>query len=98
MALGVWAEKHWRWLVLIFWLVVAGYMLWERWDAIRLFALGGSQFVRKGTIPNHEPCYIVMNHQSLLDIPTVAIIGLRGDSAEADRAGHERAASGATRS
>ena len=40
MALGDWAEKHWRWLVLIFWLAVSAYMLWERWDYIRLFALG----------------------------------------------------------
>jgi len=40
MALGDWAEKHWRWLVLIFWLIVSAYMLWDRWDAVRLFALG----------------------------------------------------------
>ncbi|MGE0180338.1 MAG: AcrB/AcrD/AcrF family protein [Sphingomonas sp.] len=40
MALGDWAEKHWRWLVLLFWLLVSAYMLWDRWDAIRLFALG----------------------------------------------------------
>ncbi|MGQ0659780.1 AcrB/AcrD/AcrF family protein [Sphingosinicella sp.] len=40
MTLGDWAEKHWRWLVLVFWLAVCAYMLWERWDAIRLFALG----------------------------------------------------------
>ncbi len=40
MTLGDWAEKHWRWLVLIFWFVASAYMLWERWDAIRLFALG----------------------------------------------------------
>ena len=40
MTLGDWAEKHWRWLVLLFWLAASAYMLWERWDAIRLFALG----------------------------------------------------------
>lgn len=40
MTLGDWAEKHWRWLVLFFWLAVSAYMLWDRWDAIRLFALG----------------------------------------------------------
>jgi hypothetical protein len=40
MTLGDWAEKHWRWLVLVFWLAASAYMLWERWDAIRLFALG----------------------------------------------------------
>ncbi len=40
MDLGAWADKHWRWLTLIFWLAVAGYMLFDRWDAVRMFALG----------------------------------------------------------
>ncbi len=40
MTLGDWAEKNWRWLVLAFWLAVSAWMLWDRWDAIRIFALG----------------------------------------------------------
>jgi hypothetical protein len=32
--------RHWRALVLLFWLAAAGYMIWERWGAIRGFALG----------------------------------------------------------
>lgn len=33
-------EKHWRWWVLLFWLAVAGYTLFDRWAQIRGFALG----------------------------------------------------------
>src|ERR1043166_3148086 len=32
--------RHWRWWLLVFWLAVAAYMLWDRWDAISIFALG----------------------------------------------------------
>ena len=35
-----WAARHWRPLTLLFWLVVAGYMIFDRWGAIRGFALG----------------------------------------------------------
>ena len=33
-------DRHWRWCLVGFWLVVAAYMLWDRWGAIRIFALG----------------------------------------------------------
>jgi hypothetical protein len=33
-------DRHWRWCLVACWLVVAAYMLWDRWDAIRIFALG----------------------------------------------------------
>lgn len=33
-------DRPWRWWLLAFWLAVAAYMLWDRWDAIRIFALG----------------------------------------------------------
>ena len=33
-------DRHWRWWLLVFWLAVAAYMLWDRWDAISIFALG----------------------------------------------------------
>ena len=32
--------RHWRPLLLLFWLAVAAYMVFERWGAIRGFALG----------------------------------------------------------
>src|SRR4051812_48879262 len=33
-------DRRWRWWLLVFWLAAAAYMLWDRWDAIRIFALG----------------------------------------------------------
>jgi hypothetical protein len=33
-------DRHWRWFLLLFWLVIAGFMLEQRWGAIRVFALG----------------------------------------------------------
>ena len=40
MTLFGFLDRRWRWWLLAFWLVVAAYMLWDRWDAIRIFALG----------------------------------------------------------
>lgn len=33
-------ERHWRWWVLIFWLIVAGWSVYQRWAAIQGFGLG----------------------------------------------------------
>jgi hypothetical protein len=33
-------DRHWRWFLLLAWLVIAGFMLWDRWGLIRIFALG----------------------------------------------------------
>lgn len=33
-------DRHWRWLVLLWWLAVSAFMLYDRWGAIRIFALG----------------------------------------------------------
>jgi hypothetical protein len=33
-------ERHWRWWTLLFWLCVAGFLLYDRWGLIRIFALG----------------------------------------------------------
>src|SRR6185436_187877 len=33
-------DRRWRWFLLLAWLVVAGFMLWQRWSLIRVFALG----------------------------------------------------------
>jgi 1-acyl-sn-glycerol-3-phosphate acyltransferase len=36
--------------------------------------IGGGRVRRHGRIPTHEPVILVMNHQSLLDIPTVVLM------------------------
>ncbi len=33
-------DRRWRWWLLACWLAVAAYMLWDRWPAIQIFALG----------------------------------------------------------
>jgi hypothetical protein len=33
-------DAHWRWALILFWLGVAAYMLWDRYGLIRVFALG----------------------------------------------------------
>ncbi len=33
-------DRHWRWWLLLFWLAVAGFMVYARWGAIQGFALG----------------------------------------------------------
>jgi len=33
-------DRRWRWWLLAFWVLFAAYMLWDRWGAIRIFALG----------------------------------------------------------
>jgi 1-acyl-sn-glycerol-3-phosphate acyltransferase len=39
-----------------------------------LLALGGARFRRSGRIPTDGPVLIVMNHQSLIDIPTATLM------------------------
>jgi hypothetical protein len=34
-----WAARNWRWIVLLFWLGAAAWMLWSRWRGIHLFQL-----------------------------------------------------------
>jgi hypothetical protein len=40
MGLGDRLDRHWRWWLLLFWLVLAAYMIWDRYGLIRIFALG----------------------------------------------------------
>lgn len=40
----------------------------------RLLQLGGARFERSGRLPTAEPCLVLMNHQSLLDIITVVLM------------------------
>src|SRR5258708_6892433 len=39
-----------------------------------IIGAAGGRVARTGTIPTDEPCYVVMNHQSLLDIPTTVLM------------------------
>jgi 1-acyl-sn-glycerol-3-phosphate acyltransferase len=39
-----------------------------------LLQLGGARFKRTGRLPTGEPCLVLMNHQSLLDILTVVLM------------------------
>jgi hypothetical protein len=34
-----WSARHWRLVVLLFWLAIAAYMLWSRWRGITVFQL-----------------------------------------------------------
>ena len=38
--LNAWSERHWKLIVLLFWLGFAGYALFNKWGQIRGFALG----------------------------------------------------------
>ena len=42
--------------------------------ALGLLRLGGARYERRGEIPSDQPGIIVMNHQSLLDIPTAILM------------------------
>lgn len=41
---------------------------------LALMRAGGAKLRRTGTIPTHEPVLVLMNHQSLLDIPTAGLM------------------------
>lgn len=40
VAIGRWLDRHWKWVVVAAWLLFCLYYLWQRWNAIQLFALG----------------------------------------------------------
>ena len=42
---------------------------------LRILGWGGARFERRGVLPTTEPSYVVMNHQSQLDICTAAEMG-----------------------
>jgi 1-acyl-sn-glycerol-3-phosphate acyltransferase len=39
-----------------------------------LLQLGGARFKRQGALPTTQPCLVLMNHQSLLDITTIVML------------------------
>jgi 1-acyl-sn-glycerol-3-phosphate acyltransferase len=44
------------------------------WTVLGLLWMGGARYVRRGWVRTDEPGVIVMNHQSLLDIPTAVVM------------------------
>jgi len=85
LALVVWllVGDIWEWLVV--WAatrlrpskvdaIVAWYMKGMSRGILGLVRLAGGRARRAGRIPTVEPCYVVMNHQSLLDIPTAVLM------------------------
>lgn len=55
--------------------VMSRFMHLEAWAVLKFMEIGGARFRRAGHIPTGEPALILMNHQSLLDIPTAVIMG-----------------------
>jgi 1-acyl-sn-glycerol-3-phosphate acyltransferase len=54
--------------------LVAVYMKMMSGGILHLLRLGGARAARPHSLPTQEPSLILMNHQSLLDIPTVVLI------------------------
>jgi 1-acyl-sn-glycerol-3-phosphate acyltransferase len=55
--------------------VMSRFMHAEAWAVLKSMEVGGARFRRSGHIPTGEPALVIMNHQSLLDIPTAVFMG-----------------------
>lgn len=55
--------------------VMSRFMHLEAWTVLKSMEIGGAHFRRTGSIPTAEPALVLMNHQSLLDIPTAVFMG-----------------------
>jgi 1-acyl-sn-glycerol-3-phosphate acyltransferase len=54
--------------------ILAWYMKGMSNGIFAIIRAAGGRVARRGTIPTFQPCYVVMNHQSLLDIPTATLM------------------------
>ena len=54
--------------------IISWYMKGMSRVMLAITRAGGGRAVRIGVIPTEQPAYIVMNHQSLLDIPTAVLM------------------------
>lgn len=54
--------------------IIAWYMKGMSRGILALIRAAGGRARRTGTIPTNDPCLIIMNHQSLLDIPTATLM------------------------
>jgi 1-acyl-sn-glycerol-3-phosphate acyltransferase len=55
--------------------VVSVFMKFMAGGIFALLRLGGGRFEWQGSLPTAQPCLILMNHQSLLDILTATLLG-----------------------
>jgi 1-acyl-sn-glycerol-3-phosphate acyltransferase len=55
--------------------LVSWHMKAISWSTFTLLGIGGGRFRRKGSLPTGTPIYIVSNHQAILDIMQVTLIG-----------------------
>ncbi len=55
--------------------LISRYMKWMARNIFRLLERGGARIRRSGRLPTESPILIVANHQSLLDILQVALLG-----------------------
>src|ERR1700704_23112 len=54
--------------------IIAWYMKGMSNGILGIIRAGGGRFRRTGSFPSTDPHYVVMNHQSLLDIPTAVLM------------------------
>lgn len=79
-------ERHWRWALILFWLGVAGFMLWDRYGAVRAFALGDTddnmRMMQVRGLLNGQGWYDLAQHRlagsnihwsRLVDLPIAAL-------------------------
>jgi hypothetical protein len=79
-------DRHWRWFLLLAWLVIAGFMLWDRWGLIRIFALGDTddnmRIMQVRALLNGQGWYDLSQHRlagsnihwsRLVDLPIAAL-------------------------
>jgi hypothetical protein len=79
-------DRRWRWFLLLFWLVIAGFMLHDRWGAIRVFALGDTddnmRIMQVRALLNGQGWYDLSQHRlagsnihwsRLVDLPIAAL-------------------------
>ena len=53
---------------------LSGYMRWASARVFDLIGLAGARFDFDSSVPTREPTLVVMNHQSLLDIPAAILM------------------------
>jgi 1-acyl-sn-glycerol-3-phosphate acyltransferase len=54
--------------------LVSWHMKAISWSTFTLLRIGGGRFRRRGSIPTDAPCYIVANHQAILDVMQVSLL------------------------
>ncbi len=45
------------------------------WSTLTIVRVGGARFRRKGVLPTGSPIYVVANHQAIVDVMQIALLG-----------------------